>query len=151
MGLGMPNLNSLITANNSSFSKVIGTGIPKTPSNEPTLQNLVSTVNLCTKLDLKQIALNCRNTEYNPKRFAAAIMKIRNPKTTALVFGSGKMVCTGAKSEADSKTAAKKFARIIRDVGNQVKFKEFKIQNIVASCGVGFPIALEKLYGSEHQ
>lgn len=42
------------------------------------------------------------------QRFAAVIMRIREPKTTALVFGSGKMVCTGAKSEEHSKLAARK-------------------------------------------
>ncbi|TQD94144.1 hypothetical protein C1H46_020339 [Malus baccata] len=74
----------------------------------PTLQNIVSTVNLDCKLDLKQIALQARNAEYNPKRFAAVIMRIREPKTTALIFASGKMVCTGAKSEQQSKLAARK-------------------------------------------
>jgi len=65
------------------------------------------------KLDLKKIALKARNAEYNPKRFAAVIIRIRDPKTTALIFGSGKMVCTGAKNEKASKHAARKFARII--------------------------------------
>jgi hypothetical protein len=59
-------------------------------------------------LDLKKIALQARNAEYNPKRFAAVIMRIRDPKTTALIFASGKMVCTGAKSEDHSKLAARK-------------------------------------------
>eukprot|EP00850_Spirogloea_muscicola_P015289 SM000116S24210 [mRNA] locus=s116:14803:15219:- [translate_table: standard] len=44
------------------------------------------------KLDLKHIALHARNAEYNPKRFAAVIIRIRDPKTTALIFASGKMV-----------------------------------------------------------
>lgn len=39
----------------------------------PTLQNIVATVNLECKLDLKTIALHARNAEYNPKRFAAGI------------------------------------------------------------------------------
>lgn len=60
-------------------------------------RNIVSTVNLGCKLDLKKIALHARNAEYNPKRFAAVIMRIREPRTTALIFSSGKMVCTGAK------------------------------------------------------
>ena len=60
-------------------------------------RNIVCTVNLCCKLDLKKIALHARNAEYNPKRFAAVIMRIRDPRTTALIFSSGKMVCTGAK------------------------------------------------------
>jgi len=35
-------------------------------------------------------------------------MRIRDPKTTALIFASGKMVCTGAKSENSSRIAARK-------------------------------------------
>jgi len=111
----------------------------------PTLQNIVATVNLGCKLDLKVIAMGARNAEYNPKRFAAVIMRIREPKTTALIFASGKMVCTGAKSEEASKLAARKFTRIIQKLGFSANFKEFKIQNIVGSCDVKFPIRLEGL------
>ncbi|RRT73331.1 hypothetical protein BHE74_00017304, partial [Ensete ventricosum] len=101
-------------------------------------RNIVSTVNLDCRLDLPAIAIQARNAEYNPKRFAAVIMRIRDPKTTALVFASGKMVifaffcqvCAGAKSEQQSNLAAR---------------KNFKIQNIVGSCDVKFPIRLEGL------
>ncbi|CAH7690830.1 transcription factor TFIID-domain-containing protein [Phakopsora pachyrhizi] len=111
----------------------------------PTLQNIVATVNLECRLDLKTIALHARNAEYNPKRFAAVIMRIREPKTTALIFASGKMVVTGAKSEDDSRLAARKYARIVQKLGFEAKFTEFKIQNIVGSCDVKFPIRLEGL------
>merc|ERR1712130_964577 len=60
---------------------------------------------------LQNIAMHARNAEYNPKRFAAVIMRIREPRTTALIFSSGKMVCTGAKSEKESRLAARKYAR----------------------------------------
>lgn len=109
----------------------------------PTLQNIVSTVNLGCTLDLKKIALYARNAEYNPKRFAAVIMRIRSPRTTALIFSSGKMVCTGAKSEEDSRLAARKYARIIQKLGFPAKFMDFKIQNIVGSIDVGFCLRLE--------
>lgn len=108
-------------------------------------RNIVSTVNLNCKLDLKKIALHARNAEYNPKRFAAVIMRIREPRTTALIFSSGKMVCTGAKSEEDSRLAARKYARIIQKLGFTAKFLDFKIQNMVGSCDVKFPIRLEGL------
>lgn len=111
----------------------------------PTLQNIVATVNLEVRLDLKTIALHARNAEYNPKRFAAVIMRIREPKTTALIFASGKMVVTGAKSEDDSRLASRKYARIIQKLGFDARFSEFKIQNIVGSCDVRFPIRLEGL------
>jgi transcription initiation factor TFIID TATA-box-binding protein len=116
----------------------------------PTLQNIVATVNLDCRLDLKTIALHARNAEYNPKRFAAVIMRIRDPKTTALIFASGKMVVTGAKSEDDSKLASRKYARIIQKLGFAAKFTDFKIQNIVGSCDIKFPIRLEGLASKHH-
>ena len=61
------------------------------PGVVPHLQNIVATVNLGCKLDLKKIALTAKNAEYNPKRFAALIMRIREPRTTALIFSSGKI------------------------------------------------------------
>ena len=115
------------------------------PDSQPKLQNIVSTANLGCQLKLRQIALQARNAEYNPKRFAAVIMRIKEPKTTALIFSSGKMVCTGAKSEEDSKKASRKYAKIIRSLGFPVEFKEFKVQNIVGSCDVKFQISLSKL------
>mmetsp|Transcript_45888 Transcript_45888/g.109947 ORF Transcript_45888/g.109947 Transcript_45888/m.109947 type:complete len:241 (-) Transcript_45888:168-890(-) len=111
----------------------------------PQLQNIVATVNLDCKLDLKTIAFHARNVEYNPKRFAAAIMRIRAPKTTALIFSSGKMVCTGAKTEALAREAARKYAKVISKLGFPAQFKDFKIQNMVGSCDVKFPIRLEGL------
>ncbi|KIR51816.1 TATA-box-binding protein [Cryptococcus gattii Ru294] len=111
----------------------------------PTLQNIVATVNLDCRLDLKTIALHARNAEYNPRRFAAVVMRIRDPRTTALIFASGKMVVTGAKSEDDSRLASRKYARIIQKLGFEAKFAEFKIQNMVGSCDVKFPIRLEGL------
>ena len=106
-----------------------------------------STVNLKCELDLRDIALKARNAEYNPKRFAAVIMRIREPKTTALIFKSGKMVCTGAKSEEESRKAARLFAKTIQKIGYEnVKFSDFTIQNIVGSCDLKFPIQIDTLY-----
>ncbi|CAD5121289.1 DgyrCDS9818 [Dimorphilus gyrociliatus] len=129
---------------------------PATPAVEssgirPQLQNIVCTVSLGVKLDLKKIALKARNAEYNPKRFAAVIMRIRDPRTTALIFSSGKMVCTGAKSEDSAKLAARKYARIIQKLGFEAKFLDFKIQNMVGSCDVRFPIRLEGLVLTHQQ
>lgn len=63
----------------------------------------------------------------------------------------GKIVCTGAKDEVASQTAAKKYARMIQKLGFDVKFKDFKIQNIVGSCDVKFPIKLDMLCQKHHE
>ncbi|KAH0539345.1 TATA-box-binding protein 2 [Cotesia glomerata] len=112
---------------------------------EPVIQNVVSTVNLETELNLMKINACTRNSEYNPARFIGLVMRIRNPRATALIFRSGKLVCTGARCEEDSHLATRKFARIIQKIGFHVKFKDFKIQNIVATCDLKFPIKLESL------
>jgi transcription initiation factor TFIID TATA-box-binding protein len=78
-------------------------------------------------------------------------MRIKDPKTTALIFASGKMVVTGAKSEEQSKFAARKFARVVQKLGFEVHFTEFKIQNMVGSCDVLFPIRLEGLQHAHTQ
>ena len=111
----------------------------------PKLQNIVSTSNLKCILDLREIALKAKNAEYNPRRFAAVIMRIKEPKTTALIFSSGKIVCTGARTEEESRQASRIYAKIILKLGFPVKFSEFTVQNIVASCDVKFPIRLEGL------
>mmetsp|Transcript_24827 Transcript_24827/g.77249 ORF Transcript_24827/g.77249 Transcript_24827/m.77249 type:complete len:243 (+) Transcript_24827:28-756(+) len=111
----------------------------------PVLQNVVATVNLGCPLDLKKIAMHARNAEYNPKRFTAVIMRLLDPKTTALIFASGKVVVTGAKSEEAARLAARKYARIVQKLDFPARFTEFKVQNMVASCDVKFPIRLEGL------
>jgi len=108
------------------------------------LQNMSATADLGVRLDLKQIALRCRNTEFNPRRFAAVIMRLREPRATALVFASGKIVITGTKSAHNSSLATKKIAYILERVGFQpASFINFKVQNIVGTVDVGFPIRLE--------
>ena len=77
----------------------------------PEIQNVVSTANVGCKLDLPYIASHGKNVEYNPKRFGGAIMRAKNPRAVALVFGSGKLVIPGAKSVEDGQRRARKFCR----------------------------------------
>ena len=72
-------------------------------------------------------------------------MRIRDPKTTALIFSNGKVVVTGAKSKEKSKIAARKFARVVQKIGYDVKFKEFRIRNMVASVDMTFGINITAL------
>lgn len=105
----------------------------------------MATVNLGCELNLQTINFRTRNTEYNPARFHGVVMRIRDPRCTALVFRSGKIVCTGVRNESDANLAARKFARIIQKLGYNVRFMEFKVQNLVATVDLRFPIRLENL------
>lgn len=111
----------------------------------PILQNVVGTANLGCPLDLVDINFRTRNSEYNPQRFSGIVMRIRDPHTTSLMFHSGKMVVTGAKSEAACLLASRKFARICQKLGNNVHFHGFRVTNMVATCDLKFPIRVENL------
>jgi len=108
------------------------------------VQNVVSTANLRCELDLRRLARS-RNAEYNPRKFAAVIMRLRDPRATALIFASGKMVVTGARSEEESHAAATKFARLVMRHESTAVFTDFHIQNIVASTDLGYPLRLDAL------
>ena len=110
------------------------------------LQNVVATFNLgVDHLDLRAIALEKAFIEYNPQKFAAATLRIRSPRTTALAFASGNMVCTGAKTELESRLAGRKYVRLLQKHGIPVSFRAFKIQNIVASAEVPHTLKLIEL------
>lgn len=80
-------------------------------------RNLVCTVNLDCQLDLQKINFCTRNSEYTPSRFCGVVMRLRDPRATALIFSSGKIVVTGTKHEASAHLATRKFARIIQKLG----------------------------------
>ena len=133
-------INSLAKEDKSTDINTNEIGMP-----QPRIVNIVSMVNLCKKLNLREIALQCSNSEYNPSRINAVIMRIKEPKTAALIFNSGVIIVLGARDEENSKKAAKIFAKNIKQLGYDVKFKDFKIVNIVATYDLKFPIKLTKL------
>ncbi|GMH55478.1 hypothetical protein TrRE_jg12847, partial [Triparma retinervis] len=107
------------------------------------VQNITATVDMGMRLNLKTIASKCHNTEYNPKKFGACVMRLRTPKCTMLLFQSGKCVITGARSSHNAALAARKFAYVLGKVGFKPGAVDFKMQNIIGTTDVGFPIRLE--------
>jgi len=116
--------------------------------NKPTIQiqNIVASVSLNQKINLQDIVEKFPKTEYNPSVFPGLVFRIKKPKTATLIFGTGKMVCTGAKSENESRKAVKKVVRELQKGGIEIKEKPVVIiQNIVASAVLGGEIDLEPL------
>ncbi|KAK3708812.1 hypothetical protein LTR37_011333 [Vermiconidia calcicola] len=111
----------------------------------PNISNVVSGCNLNSRFDLKNIALHGRNAIYNPKRFPAVVLRIREPKSTALIFEGGKMQVLGTKSIDDAKLASRKFARILQKMGYNVRLEDFIVQNMVGSADTRMVIGLEGL------
>lgn len=111
-----------------------------------TMQNVVCTFNLGVgNVELADMACRTPFIEYNPKKFAAATARIVSPRTTALCFASGNMVCTGAKNEELARLASRKYVYVLQRCGFNVRFCNFRIQNLVASTDVGALLKLDEM------
>jgi len=99
---------------------------------------MVASTAIGAKLDLIQIISVFEGAAYNKERFPGVVYRTTNPKTAALIFGSGKIVCTGAKSIADVGIGLSKVFDKLREMGTQIpENPEITIQNIVASADLG--------------
>jgi len=109
------------------------------------IENIVATVTLDQRLDLNIIARSVPNIEYDPEEFPGLILRLESPRLTALIFNSGKMVVTGAKSTQMLIKGFKHIMRIFVRHGIIIVGKpKIQIQNIVASANLGVEIDLEK-------
>jgi transcription initiation factor TFIID TATA-box-binding protein len=108
------------------------------------VDNLVATVflNIKGKIDLLKIARKVVESEYNPEKFPGIVMRVLKPKTTFLIFSTGKMVVTGAKNEFELKTAVKEAIATIRGIGIKIPSYSIEIVNFVASGSLNTPIDL---------
>ena len=112
----------------------------------PRVHNIVATVELNTRLSLKSLSDRMRNCEYNPKRFSALVVRMKDPKTTALLFASGKMVITGARNLEALEQGVRMHVRAIRKAEHSaIKIERVTVHNIVASCNIDAPLRLEAL------
>ena len=109
------------------------------------IENIVATVTLDQTLDLYAIEASIPNVEYNPDQFPGLVFRLEEPKVTALIFKSGKMVVTGAKSTQQLIEAVKKIIRELKRHGIVIVGRpKVQIQNIVASANLNICVDLER-------
>ena len=110
------------------------------------IENVVATGNLHQNIDLNSIVRVFPGVEYRPEQFPGLVYRSKKPKATTLIFGSGKMVCTGTKSERQAHKAVMKVVDELNRNGIVILGKpEIQVQNIVASVGLGGHVDLEKV------
>lgn len=109
------------------------------------IKNCVATAFFGTRLDLEEISWR-KHGEFNPRSFAAAKLRLRSPSSTALVFASGKIVCTGAASESAAHVAAMTYYRMVNEVNPNTVLLDIRIENIVGTGYVGHPLDLRRAY-----
>ena len=117
------------------------------PATKPlvSIENVVASASVDQPIDLTDVTRKFPDTEWHPDQFPGLVFRLKSPKTATLIFRSGKMVCTGGKSEANSIKAVRTVVQQLRKGGIKIKKNAvITIQNMVASANLGGKIHLEQ-------
>ena len=107
------------------------------------VENIVASTSLAKTLDLKAIVKVLPRAKYAPSEFPGLVYKQKEPKTAMLIFRSGKIVCTGAKTMADVRLAINTVIKYLKKAKIPVhKNPKIDIQNIVAVYNIGAELNL---------
>ena len=117
------------------------------PQTKPivSVENVVASASVDQKIDLNEVTKKFPDTEYHPDQFPGLVFRLKTPRTATLIFRTGKMVCTGAKSEEMAVKAVQTVVERLRKGGIKIKNDaEIVVQNIVAAINLGGKIHLEQ-------
>lgn len=118
----------------------------KATDNEIKIQNVVVSANTHTRLSLEMLAQNLEDAEYEPESFPGLVYRIKDPKASTLIFTTGKIICSGAKSFSTAKKAIKKTIESFKKLGIKAgKRTTVEIVNIVASANLKSRLDLNKI------
>jgi transcription initiation factor TFIID TATA-box-binding protein len=108
--------------------------------------NIVVSSSLEHDIPLEKMAATLSNTEYNPEQFPGLVIRIKEPKTSALIFSSGKIVNTGAKTLEEVEQSIQKIIKALEKINIKIKIKPvINVQNIVAAGDIEMPLNLNNL------
>jgi len=122
------------------------------PKVEPiiNIENIVASATVQHRMELNAVVKAFPDAEYRPGRFPGLVFRLKKPRTSTLIFGSGKMICTGARSEKEAERALRKLVKVLKEGGILIVGKpETKIVNVVATANLGGSVDLSELYESE--
>ena len=110
------------------------------------VENVVAFVSLGKDIPLTKIVSKLESAEYEPEQFPGLVYRTTEPRAAALIFSSGKIVCTGAKSIEKAKEAMTKVVDRVRELGIDLPRKfHIKVENIVASSKINAKLNLEEI------
>ena len=112
-----------------------------------TIVNMVASATLNATLDLYGLAVSVPDIEYEPEQFPGAILKLREPKVSLLLFKNGKLIISGASSEEQIVQAIRKASKIIHEIQPSVRVPrnvEYEVVNLVATANLNRSLDLFK-------
>lgn len=117
---GAINMKEVETSINKVTEKLINAGINVNTRPRIETQNIVVSTDLNKDLNLSYISksLMLKNVNYEPDQFPGLIYNMDDIGVLLLIFSSGKIVCTGAKSYEDASKAVEMMKEMLSSLGS---------------------------------
>jgi len=124
------------------------------PKDTISMENVVASTGIEQELDLESVAMDLEGADYDPEQFPGLVYRTTDPKAAALIFRSGKIVCTGANSIEDVHESLAIVFEKLRALRIPIDDDpEITVQNIVTSADLGESLNLNAIaigLGLEH-
>ncbi|SHH08490.1 TATA-box-binding protein [Halobaculum gomorrense] len=116
------------------------------PTESINIENVVASTGIDQELDLQTVAMDLEGADYDPEQFPGLVYRTADPKSAALIFRSGKIVCTGAKSTDAVHEALHMVFDELRALDIPIdEDPEITVQNIVTSADLGADLNLNAI------
>src|SRR3990167_5107367 len=110
------------------------------------IENVVASASLNVEIKLEKVVANMEGIEYEPEQFPGLVLRWKEPKAAALIFSSGKVVCTGAKSPGDAKLVISKIVARLNRLNMRIPLNyKVQLENIVASARLNRELNLDNI------
>ena len=109
------------------------------------LQNVVCMVDLGVGLPVRELLARTQAVYCRPNRFSTAVLRLRNPRTTMLIFENGRAICVGNRGVWCALANVLEHVSFLRSIGLRARARDVQIINKVWSFSWFTQIDREKL------
>jgi len=109
------------------------------------IENIVASITIGKPIPIANLLEKNEEIEYEPEQFPGLVYRMKQPKAAALIFNSGKIICTGSRSMEDLQRAVRKILQLLRSAGVNARNPKINIENVVGSTKFKGEIDLNEL------
>lgn len=105
------------------------------PRDSVEIENVVASAGIDQELDLDSVSNDLTGADFDPDQFPGLVYRTDDPEAAALIFRSGKIVCTGARSVEDAHSGIHAVFDELENLGIPIDGEpNITVQNIVTSA-----------------
>jgi len=113
------------------------------------LENVVASALIGHSIDLENVHENLEGSEFDTNKFPALLYHQKNPRCLVILFGNGKLLCTGLGSIEDTKNTILKMINLLKSYGEKVvDTVNIEVESMIASVELGRELDIDLIHRS---